>query len=168
MGPGIAIKAVSGQYFSVLVFGFAQVAMDIEPLIRIMRGDSVLHGFTHTYVGATFVAFAALFLGRPCCQLWLRAWNLITAPRYLRWLQASHVISRPAAITGAFVGTYSHVFLDSIMHSDMQPWSPFTTGNSLLQAIPTGWLHLLCIGLGVVGAMALLVIFVWNKFAIEI
>ena len=52
MGPGLAIKAVSGRYLSLMVFGFSQVAMDIEPLVRMIRGDAVLHGFTHTYLGA--------------------------------------------------------------------------------------------------------------------
>ena len=37
MGPALALKAVSGQYFSVLVFGIAQVAMDIEPLVGMIR-----------------------------------------------------------------------------------------------------------------------------------
>ncbi|MCB1770876.1 MAG: hypothetical protein KDJ31_14465 [Candidatus Competibacteraceae bacterium] len=32
-GPGLAIKALAGRRFSLLTFGIAQVAMDIEPLI---------------------------------------------------------------------------------------------------------------------------------------
>jgi hypothetical protein len=41
MGPGLAVKAVFGRYFSLMVFGFSQVAIDIEPLVRIIRGDAV-------------------------------------------------------------------------------------------------------------------------------
>ncbi len=26
--------------------------MDIEPLVRMVRGDNILHGVTHTYLGA--------------------------------------------------------------------------------------------------------------------
>jgi hypothetical protein len=118
MGPGAAVKAVAGRYFSLTVFGFAQVAMDIEPLLRIVRGDAMLHGFTHTYAGATAIAFAAFFLGRPCCSWLLKTWNLAAE-------------------------------------------------NNLLYAVSDGWLHLFCLILGVTGAMALLVIFIWNKIAIE-
>jgi hypothetical protein len=31
MGPGLAIKALAGHRFSILTFGIAQVAMDVEP-----------------------------------------------------------------------------------------------------------------------------------------
>ena len=46
MGPGLAVKGFGGRYFSVLVFGIAQVAMDIEPLIGIIRDADVLHGWS--------------------------------------------------------------------------------------------------------------------------
>lgn len=51
MGAGLALKAVAGRHFSVLTFGIAQVAMDIEPLVGMLRGAAVLHGPTHTYFG---------------------------------------------------------------------------------------------------------------------
>ena len=37
MGAGLALKAVAGRHFSVLTFGIAQVAMDIEPLVGMLR-----------------------------------------------------------------------------------------------------------------------------------
>jgi len=64
MGPGLAVKAVTGRYFSLTVFGFCQVAIDIEPLVRMIRGDIVIHGFTHTYLGATLIAFVSVVAGR--------------------------------------------------------------------------------------------------------
>src|SRR5205807_4798279 len=68
MGPGLAVKAVCGRHFSLTVFGFSQVAMDIEPLVRILRGDHILHGWTHTYAGATLIALVSLLVGRPVCR----------------------------------------------------------------------------------------------------
>lgn len=44
-----------------------QVAMDIEPVIR-MRDDVVLHGFVHTYLGATLIGLVSAVAGRPICQ----------------------------------------------------------------------------------------------------
>jgi hypothetical protein len=75
MGPGLVLKALAGRHFSLMVFGFSQVAIDIEPLVRIIRGDAVLHGFTHTYLGATLIALVSALVGRPVCQFLLRYWD---------------------------------------------------------------------------------------------
>jgi hypothetical protein len=168
MGPAAALKAVAGSYFSLTVFGFAQILMDLEPLVRLIRGDAILHGFSHTYLGATGVGFVAFAAGRPFCQGLLRCWNWVMRPKFFGWLRASAGISKTAAATGAFIGTYSHVFLDSLVHRDVRPWAPFNPANGWLGAIPAGWLHLVCLGLGVVGMMVLFVLWVWNRIAIEV
>lgn len=74
MGPGLAVKAESGRHFSLMVFGFSQVMIDIEPLVRIIRGDAMVHGFTHTYLGATLIAVLSVVVGRPVCQFFLNYW----------------------------------------------------------------------------------------------
>lgn len=168
MGPGAAIKAVAGHGFSLTVFGFAQVAIDVEPLIRMLRRDEVLHGFSHTWLGATLIGTIALLAGRPLCRRLLGLWNGLTAPRYLRWLQVRPDISWIAGVTGAFVGTYSHILLDSVMHSDMKPWSPFSSANGLLYVMPIGWLHLLCAGLGAFGLLTIAVVGLWNRLAVAV
>lgn len=168
MGPGAAIKAVSGSYFSLMVFGFAQVAIDIEPLIRILQGDNVIHGYTHTYLGAVIIGAFSLFVGKAFCEWSLHVWNAVTKFRYLRWLRLTPNISWFAASLGAFIGTFSHVFLDSLIHSDMHPFSPFSASNGLLYIMPAGWLYLLCSCLGVFGFMVIFVVGAWNRWAIEI
>ena len=39
------------------------------------------------------------------------------------------------AVAGAFLGSYSHVFIDSFMHADVRPFAPFSQGGGL-----TGWI----------------------------
>ena len=168
MGPGAAIKAVSGKYFSLMVFGFAQVAIDIEPLVGILRGDVVLHGFTHTYLGAILIGIFSVFIGKPFCQWLLRIWNYLFKSKYFQWLRLTPIISWFAAVTGAFIGTFSHVFLDSMMHADMHPFAPFSTANDVLFLMPVGWVYLLCVFLGVFGIMIIALVSAWNKWAIEI
>lgn len=168
MGPGAAIKAVSGKYFSLMVFGFAQIIIDIEPLIRIIRGDKILHGFSHTYIGAVLIGAFSLFAGKVFCEWLLKAWNAIAQFRYLNWLRLTPNISWISASSGAFIGTFSHVFLDSLIHSDMHPFSPFSTSNDLLLVMPVGWVYLLCAFSGVFGFMVIAVVNLWNKWAIEI
>lgn len=165
MGPGLAIKAATGRHFSLIVFGFAQVAMDIEPLVRIWRGDPVLHGFTHTYLGATLIAVAVIFAGRPICQALLDWWNAGLTSKWLARFRSPAPLSWRATVTGAFVGTYSHVFLDSIMHADLRPYVPFATANNMLGFVSIEALHLFCAGAGAAGAVVLLGLFLWRRFA---
>ncbi len=154
MGPGCAVKAVLGRHFSLTVFGFAQVVTDVEPLVRMLRGDAVKHGVTHTYLGATVIGTVSLFVGRPVCQWLLGYWPAGASP-FLDWLRGPQQISWTAAATGAFVGTYSHIFLDSFMHADMQPLWPFAEGNRLLLAVSMEGLHLFCAAAGVVAVAAM-------------
>src|SRR5262245_10652993 len=120
MGPGLAIKAVAGRRFSLIVFGVSQVAMDLEVFVRIVRHDEVLHGFTHTYVGATLVAAASALGGRPLGQLVLDRLRPDPEDRFLTWLRGPPRLSWPVTIASALAGTWSHVVLDSLMHADMR------------------------------------------------
>lgn len=71
LGPGAAFKAIGGRHFSFMVFGGTQVLMDIEPLIGMLRGWDVLHGYTHTLLGALVIGTLAGLIGRP-----ISAWGL--------------------------------------------------------------------------------------------
>lgn len=144
LGPGALFKAVGGRHFSFMVFGGAQVLMDIEPLIGLIQNKPILHGYTHTLGGALVIGLAAALTGRPISAFVLRLLSIPHSP--LTW---------HAAFAGAFIGTYSHVALDAIMHADMSPWWPLASGNALLGAVPLGLLHLLCLGIGVASAFVM-------------
>ena len=146
LGPGTAFKALGGKHFSFLVFAGSQVLMDIEPLIGIIQGSKMLHGFTHTFPGATMIGFCAALTGKPISQYFLD-----------KLTQTKEKITWPAAIAGAFVGTYSHVLLDAIMHSDLQLFYPFLSiHNPLLRLISVGHLHGLCVVMGMAGLASLI------------
>jgi hypothetical protein len=157
LGPGCALKAIAGNSFSLTVFGFAQVVMDVQPLVHLLRGEGIVHGISHTYFGGTLIAVFSLFVGRPICQLLLRVWVPSPKDRFLVWLHGSAVIRWPPAVSGAFVGAYSHVFLDSMIHPDIQPFAPFAEGNPMERLISFGGLHLLCLGIGLLGILGLVV-----------
>lgn len=165
LGPGIAAKAVLGRHVSLMVFAFSQVAMDVEPAAHMIRGDAVLHGFAHTYVGATLVAALSVVAGRPICQTLLQRWPPDPGSPFLTWLVGPARIPWPAAIVGAVLGTYSHVLLDSIMHADIRPLAPFAETNAMLGAMSIGALHLLCVAAGGLGVAALLLAFVRRRGA---
>lgn len=144
MGPGIFIKALLGSGFSLMVFGWAQVVMDIQPLIALLSGEGHLHGFTHTYLGAALIAMFSAATGKYLAQFGL--WVLQIIP--IRLVPIPWWV----VCISAFIGTFSHVFLDSIMHSDVQPFYPFTLHNGFLGLISAQLLHQLCLYSGLIGA----------------
>lgn len=151
MGPGILVKAVLQGSFSLMVFGWAQILMDIQPLLVMLNGEGELHGFTHTYVGATLIALAAALSGKYAGQIGLHILGQIEHLP-IRW---------PVAFLSAFIGTYSHVFFDSIMHADIRPLSPFSDSNVLLHLMPLGALHLLCVTTALVGGALYFAVSAW-------
>ena len=69
MGPGILLKAVLQGSFSLMVFGWAQIIMDVQPLIVLLSGEGHLHGFTHTYLGATLIGAVSAITGKHAAEL---------------------------------------------------------------------------------------------------
>jgi hypothetical protein len=153
MGPGLAIKALAGRRFSVLAFGIAQVAMDIEPLVGLVRGSSVLHGPTHNYLAAVAIAVVVAFVSPIICRPILRRWNQELSFYGLPWLAEAESFPPAPVVAGAFAGTISHVILDSIMHSDIAPLSPWSNANALLGFISVSALYQFCVLAGLLGAV---------------
>jgi len=109
MGPGLLVKALLQGSFSLMVFGWAQILMDIQPLVVILTGEGHLHGFSHTYVGAALLAVVAAVTAKYLSEIGL--W-LLRIPGYEQVTIAWSVV-----FLSAFIGTFSHVAIDSIMHS---------------------------------------------------
>jgi hypothetical protein len=155
LGPGLAAKAVLGRHMSLTVFGLSQVAMDVEPVVRILRGDFIVHGFTHTYLGATLVGALAVAVGGPVRRHLLARWLPDLGARPAVAASEPAPLTWRAAAIGAFGGTYSHVLLDSVMHADLVPLAPFADGNALLGAVSLVTLHVACVVSGLLGALGL-------------
>ncbi|MFY9315962.1 MAG: hypothetical protein WAO95_10430 [Burkholderiales bacterium] len=154
-GPGFALKSVSGKWFSVTVFCFSQVLIDLEPAWYMLAGDDTIHRFLHTYLGATLAGLAAAG-AKPLCELALRIWNSRLSPAQAHWLGAPDRIAWTAALCGGLLGGWSHVLLDSLMHADMRPLAPWDERNALLFAVHLDTLYLGCALAGVFGVGLLL------------
>jgi membrane-bound metal-dependent hydrolase YbcI (DUF457 family) len=126
-GPGLLLKSALGRWFSIRVFVLANVVTDVESLYFLATNGWPVHRVLHSYAGATVVALACVGIAKLA------------------------KIATPAAVVGAFLGTYSHVVLDSIMHRDMSPLAPFTDSNGLLRVISIEQLHLACVLMGLLG-----------------
>lgn len=145
MGPGILIKSLLQGSFSLMVFGWTQIVMDIQPLLVIISGEGHMHGFTHTFVGATLIALFSALSGK-----YLSEWALML---FSNGAERSVNIRWRVAMGSAFAGSFTHVLLDSIMHADIEPWSPFSPVNELLGIVSVEALHKMCVYSGLAGAV---------------
>lgn len=151
MGPGMAVKAVTPQHFSIIVFGLTQLAIDFEVLGYLMRGEYPLHRFWHTYPGATLVAVGLAMIGKPVSQWIKRTWNRIAPPCGHLDLTVTVPTTWTASFSGAFTGAYSHILLDSLYHADMMPLLPFSETNHLLGYVRPQTVEFWCIAAGIIG-----------------
>lgn len=137
MGPGIIIKLLLRGSFSLMVFCWAQIVMDIQPLLVIISGEGHLHGFSHTFLGASLLAIVAALSGKYLSELGLRLLRISPGKGI--------TITWPVTVVSAFIGTFSHVVLDAVMHSDVQPFFPGSLSNPFLGLLSVQTLNELCI-----------------------
>lgn len=147
-GPGMLIKGLIPKQFSLSVFALANIAMDVEPLYHLMRGDVQLHGASHTLLGAACIGAATALVAPGAIA---RSWQ---------WYQKLHVdaaspvqLTRQQAWLGALLGTGSHLLLDAIMHRDIRMLLPFSEANPLLKPEWTQNVYLACLLAAMIGML---------------
>lgn len=151
MGAALFVKPALNRRFSVTAFGIAQVAMDIEPGIRMAAGTDILHGPTHTILGALVMAFLVMLIAPSICSTLLTKWNKEVIYYKQLWLAHPGSGSKASVIMGACFGTLSHVVLDSLMHHDIHPLSPFSQTNPFMGLITHDGVYQACTIAGILG-----------------
>ncbi len=139
-----------------MVFGWTQIVMDIQPLVVLLSGEGHLHGFSHTYIGATLLAIVSAFTGKYLSELGLLIIGISKKanPIKITWL---------VVFISAFIGTFSHVLLDSFMHSDVQPFYPVSLENSFVGIFSYDQIHKVCLYSGLIGAGIYYLVQFYNK-----
>jgi len=127
-----------------MIFGWTQIIMDIQPLIVLITGKGHLHGFSHTYIGAFLIAIFSAVTGKYLSEFFLVRYKVAEMDLKIHWL---------VALISAVIGSTSHVVIDSIMHSDMQPFAPFFIDNQILGLLSIPTLHKFCLYSGLLGAL---------------
>ena len=153
MGPGIIIKAILQGFFSLIIFGWAQILMDLQPLFVIITGQGNLHGFSHTYIGATLIALISAFTGKWIYEMLMVFIKSDFTEYQKKLFDVPKKLTTGVCIVSAFIGTYSHVLLDSIMHSDVEPFYPINLENNLHFILSIENLYKLCVYTGIVGSL---------------
>ena len=112
LAAALPVKQAMKNKFSLGAFIAVNVMIDLEPAAVMFFGmDKLgynLHGIMHTLLGTT-VAFVLVALFE---------WQW-------RWF------------AGAAFGAYSHLFMDALVHTDVQPFAPLLHGNPLYM----GWME---------------------------
>jgi hypothetical protein len=146
------IKAIAPRKFSWSIFALVNVLIDLEPISYFLITLSPEHHFFHTIIGATLIAVMAALYGRGLCEGAIKIWNDEIKSKLLI---AEPNISKVGAWSGALFGAWSHLLLDSFMHDDIKPLSPFTDSNVLLGSIPIATLHTICLISGLIGLLGM-------------
>lgn len=142
-GLGATLHGAAPRSVSFLAFCAANVLIDLESLYNLVLQRYPVHTFFHSYAGASLMAIATLGLFLALRAFAARFW----LPDLFAWRSLG---PRPVAL-GALLGAWSHVLLDSVMHTDIRPWSPFSEANALQGLVSIDTLHLLCLALAVLG-----------------
>lgn len=144
MGVAMLVKPAAGARFSIISFGLAQVLMDIEPGLGMLRDADVLHGYSHTLPGALLIGMLAAWLASWISGSLLRRWNREFQAMRWHWLQVPVGVSNGAVLLGAWVGSFSHLVLDGLIHHDIRPLWPLTSINPLANRVGHDAVYLGC------------------------
>ena len=141
-GPGLALHAAAPRRVDLASFCAANVLTDVEPLVHIFARQHPVHGFFHGFAGATITAAvtSAAFLAA-------RSWR----PDLFRWQAPGPW----PVVLGAVLGTWSHVLLDGVMHSNVHPFNPFSDARPFYQPGSGGIVEVGCVAAGIAGVLGL-------------
>ena len=126
---GFAVKSMFNIHFSWSIFALTNIIIDVEVIYYIFTIGEASHKFFHTLIGSSIIALSCAIIGIPICERALKFWNNNLQNEKslakLKWLSTESDISVVSSFTGAFIGAYSHILLDSFMHFDVKPFEPF-------------------------------------------
>jgi membrane-bound metal-dependent hydrolase YbcI (DUF457 family) len=126
-GPALLLGLALFTVFDLPALLIASVIPDIEPFCKLYFGvwGYPLHGFFHSYLGASILAFLVTALVYPLRELF---------GKVLAFFRIPQETSFKKILLTSFVGVYSHVFLDSFLYGEMAPFYPLQ-GNPFINIL---------------------------------
>lgn len=127
LGPALLLGLVLFPVFDLPTLLIASVIPDLEPLIVVYFRfyGYPLHGFFHSYLGVSFLAFPVVLV----VYLFRDVLNRISD-----FFRVHQKLSFKKVLFSSFFGVYSHVFLDSFLYREMMPFYPFS-GNPFVDVL---------------------------------
>jgi len=157
LGPALAIGLPLRRHLHAPTFILANLVVDVEPLMALLAGRGPLHGFFHTLLGATVLAF---ILAAMMVMLKELLGDLFRALR----LEEGRL--RPTAyLAAALSGTWIHVLLDATMYPDVRPFWPSAYNPLCHPAALTAPVYAFCVLTAILGLAVYVAIFVRERKA---
>ena len=135
LGPALLFGVLLFPIVDIAALLLSSILVDVEPLYVIIFAPGLpYHGILHTYIGATGIAILNAVI------LWfLRDWT--------RQILAIFKIDQNSSFIRIFgtslLGTYSHIFLDSFVYPEMNPFFPLM-GNPFLGFVSSAIVYQFC------------------------
>ncbi len=143
-GPALLAGVLLFPFFDFVAMMIASVILDIEPILVLFLGlGGPLHGISHTYLVATLVSVLVTGI------LWLLRGPIASIVSLLEVVQEPKKIR---IFVASLFGTYTHVFMDSFIYWEMNPFFPLL-GNPFLGLIATGVIYQFCLYCGIFGVL---------------
>jgi membrane-bound metal-dependent hydrolase YbcI (DUF457 family) len=113
--PGLVAAGLKDKMnLSAAIIGSVIIDLDFFLYLSIR---TPIHGNLHTFLGATILSIILIpliFVGRRRMK------------KIENWFKLDSSFKLYPIAIGAFLGTFSHILLDSIIYRDMKPFLPFT------------------------------------------
>lgn len=145
LGPALLIGLVAYKHLDMPTLLIASVTVDVRTALvffGILEGP--LHGILHTFLIGTVLAFGLIGAITP-----FRGY----IKKQMDKIGLNQKYDDSTIVGAAFLGIYSHIFLDAILYTDITPFYPLNV-NPLLGAASTSWIYGLCIFCGIIGLAA--------------
>lgn len=135
-GPALLIGMLLFPIFDLPALLIASVIPDLEPLFILTFHLSLpLHGFFHSYLGASILGI-------------LTAIIVYYLHGFLRKIMALFMLEQKSSfkriLYTSLFGVYSHIFLDSFLYGEMNPFYPLD-GNPFLGLVSINGIYWFCI-----------------------
>ncbi|SFM70283.1 hypothetical protein [Methanolobus profundi] len=134
-GPAFLLGEIFERKVNLFSILLGSVIIDVRATYCLFTGCRPLHGPLHNFLTATLIAL-------------LISWILFSQRNWLTRvtdkLRIEQTYSFISIIAGSIIGTWSHVFLDSFLYTDIIPFWPLSA-NPLLGMVGSGTIYTLCV-----------------------
>ncbi len=135
LGPAFLLGELFEKKVNLISILLGSIVIDVRAAYCLFTGCMPLHGPLHTFLSATVIAF-------------LLAWLLFSQRRWLRKITEKLKIEQTyyfmSVMTGAIIGTWSHVLFDSFLYTDIRPLWPLES-NPFLGLVDSETMYLMCL-----------------------
>lgn len=137
-GPALFFGLIFIAFLDFPTFLVASVIVDLEPFLAISLGLRYpLHGFFHSLVGGTLVAFALALV-----MFKLRRFTF----RVMEFFRIGYVASWKRVLAASILGVYLHILLDAPLYSDIRPFYPLDVNPLFSSGMAVSiYIYILCV-----------------------